>query len=317
MKRIIPCIVLLTLLLACKKDFVVSDITNKTIAINGPSNNVETTANLITFWWDALDGAEKYTLQVVKPDFAHMAQLVLDTSIATNKFKLSLQPGSYQWRIKATNAGYSTAFQTFNLKIDTTNNLGQQLVNLLNPINNFTTASRVITFQWSPVISAVKYELQINGGAVKDTSITGTSLTCTLSAAANATAAYTWNVKAINDISQTLYNPSPFIVVIDLKGPNTPGLTFPANAASVVDSLSLKWTRNSSDVAYDSVYVAGDSLFSSVLNQQVSTQNSLRISSLGLSPSPANTYYWWKVRSFDAVGNPSAYSLKLKFRLTQ
>jgi hypothetical protein len=317
MKKISYCssALLLIMMLACKKDFVVENIANKTLTVNGPGNNLETTSNLITFWWEVLDGAEKYTLQVVKPSFAQVAQLVLDTNITGNKFTLSLQPGKYQWRVKATNAGYATVFQTFSLQIDTTDNLSQQLVNLLNPTNNLLTGAKVITFNWSSVISATKYQLQINGGAVKDTSISGTSLTYTLPAAASATTAYTWNVKATNDNSQTQYNTSPFTFTVDLKAPATPGLSQPLLGSSVADTVRLVWVRNGTDVAYDSIYVANDSLFTNMIKQQESDQAYIRISDLGLGQSPLNSFYWWRVRSFDAVGNPSSFSGRLKFKL--
>ncbi|MCC6370523.1 MAG: hypothetical protein IT236_05895, partial [Bacteroidia bacterium] len=83
--------------LSCKKDFVVENIDNKTLTINAPANNLVTPNNVVTFWWEPLSRAEKYNLQVVKPNFANLTQLVVDTNVTTTKFNLSLQPGNYQW----------------------------------------------------------------------------------------------------------------------------------------------------------------------------------------------------------------------------
>lgn len=317
MKKLICCsCAILIVLFSCKKDFVVENIENKTVSVNGPGDNLKTTSNVITFWWNALDGAEKYTLQVVKPNFAQAAQLVLDTNIAATKFNFSLQPGIYQWRVKAFNAGHSTAFQTFNLRIDTTNNLSLLLVNLLNPANGSVIGNAKVTFNWSPIIAATRYRIQVNSASTtKDTVVTTASFTYSLSAAANATTAYTWNVMALNDNSQTQFNTTPFTFTVDLKPPTAPTLLSPTHGASVKDTTKLVWLRNGTDVQYDSVYVADDSTFSNILNQAWTDQSKLLISSLNRNPNIGTTFYWWRVRSFDAVGNRSTTSARYKFKL--
>lgn len=317
MKKTALIIILLTgiILWACKKDFIVEDISNKTITVNSPANNLATTTNLITFWWEAVDGAEKYNLQVVKPSFASATSLILDTSISVTRFNLSLQPGSYQWRIKAFNAGHSTAFQVFTLRIDSTTNLAGLFVNQLSPVNGAVTGNSIVTFNWSPVISATKYRLQINGGAIKDTLLANTSLTYTLPAASNATTAYTWNVKAVNNTSESAFNTSSYTLTVDLKPPVSPSLVRPASGTVVSDTAKLVWSRNATDAVYDSVYIGDDSLFTNIYQQIWTDQQKLPLSDLSLSPNTGSTYFWWKVRSFDAVGNHSSFSGRFKFKL--
>jgi hypothetical protein len=91
---------LLILFFACRKDFIVENIESKTLTINAPADNLATTVNVVTFWWEPLDVAEKYNLQVVKPNFQSVASLVADTNVTGTKLNLTLQPGTYQWRIK-------------------------------------------------------------------------------------------------------------------------------------------------------------------------------------------------------------------------
>ncbi|MBL7932784.1 MAG: hypothetical protein JNL60_12820 [Bacteroidia bacterium] len=305
---------LLFSVIACRKDFIVEDIDNKTLTINAPAADLQTDINTITFWWEPLDGAEEYNLQIVRPDFSKVTQLLLDTSITGTKFNFTFTPGTYQWRLKAANAGHSTAFQTFNIKIDTTSDLSQQVVNLLVPANGAVTGNTVVTFSWRELNAAKKYRFLLNEGTLKDTTLIGTSLTCTLQAAKNATTAFTWNVKAINDHTESQFNTSSYKFTVDLKGPGTPGLVSPVYDATVtIANDSLRWSRSGTDVAYDSLYIADDSTFTNY-NQYKSDDAFMIANDLNLSPSTPGNYYFWKVRSFDLYGNGSSYSTKRRFK---
>jgi hypothetical protein len=316
MKKIFVSIIMLTVLTwyGCRKDFIVEDINKKTITVNAPANDLATTNNLITFWWEPVDGAEKYTLQIVEPDFSKVASLVLDTNVTVTKFNFSLEPGVYQWRIKATNAGHSTAFQTFNLNIDTTSNLSALTVNLISPVNGAITGNTVVTFNWSNIAAAKKYRIQINDGVLKDTTIYKNSFTYSLQAVKNATTAFTWNVKAINDESESPFNPVTFKFTVDLKGPAAPGLVSPNNDFNIKNNDTIKWTH-AGDAVYDSIYIAEDTLFVNMLHQVRVNGNSIPVLEFNLPYNTAGTYYWWRIRSFDAYGNPSSFSLRRKFKL--
>jgi hypothetical protein len=306
---------MLAIIYACRKDFVVDDIRNKILVVNAPADNLITTNNVITFWWEPLDGAEKYNLQVVQPNFAVIASLIADTNVTGTKFNLTLQPGVYQWRIKATNAGHSTAFQTFSLRIDTTTDLSGQVVNMLTPANGTLTGNKVQVFTWSSLPAAKKYRIQVNNGVIIDSTVTKTSLTVTLTAVAGNTTAYTWNVKAINDNSETQFNPVSFSFTVDLKPPSAPSLTSPLKGFSVRDTTYLVWGRNNPfDISHDSIYVATDSAFTNVISQTWVNQTKIRIAELENPPSIPSTY-WWKVRSFDVAGNRSNFSAVLSFKL--
>jgi hypothetical protein len=297
--------------IGCRKDFIVEDISKKSLVINAPANNTATTLNQVTFWWDELDGAEKYNLQIVKPDFSNAVQLMLDTNITVNKFNYTFKPGKYQWRVKAANAGHSTTFQVFNIQIDTTSDLSEQLVGLLSPANGAITGNTLITFNWSPITVANKYRLQINSGLILDTIFTAkTSLTFGVPALKNSNTTFTWNVKAINDFSESQFNSTANTFTVDLKGPSVPVLTAPNDGTIVAITDSLKWNHGS-DVKYDTVYVADDSLFVSVTALRIDV-NRIPVSEFGR---PVGATYWWRVRSFDVYGNASTNSLTRKFKI--
>ncbi|MDO8999668.1 MAG: hypothetical protein Q7W45_07885 [Bacteroidota bacterium] len=316
-KVIVVSIVLLTLIIsnACKKDFIVEDIKNKTLVILAPANNLVTTSNLVTFWWEVLDGAEKYNLQVVKPSFTSLISIVADTNITGTKFNLTLLPGNYQWRIKAINAGGSTAYQQFNLTVDTTSNLSTQLVSVISPQTNYLTAANKIVFNWNSLNTALTYEILLlnsTGGTIKDTVTASTSYTYTFpSSSAN----YSWKVRAQNNSSISQYN-SASTFTIDLTAPAAPSLTTPVHGAIVTPTNNLGWNRvGAPDAKSDSIFIATDSAFTNVISRTRTYQQSILISALNNTPPATSTVYWWKLRSIDSVGNRSVYSSQLKFKL--
>ena len=164
MKKIINYTITLSfigILIACTKDFIVKDIKNDTVSIIAPTDNLNTPINTVTFWWNELDGAEKYNLQIVKPNFGSVLQLIVDTTITNNKFYYTFSPGTYQWRIKGINGGGSTVYTTRTLIIDTTSNLNLVSVGLIAPAVNYVTGNNSVLFSWNALPYATYYDLLI------------------------------------------------------------------------------------------------------------------------------------------------------------
>lgn len=314
---------LLLALLACTKDLVVQDIKDASVTILAPANNTKTPTNAVTFWWELIDGAEKYNIQIVKPSFAAVQTLVVDTNVSGNKFTRSLSPGLYQWRVKAYNAGGSTAYTQYNLTIDTTSNLGNVLVVPVSPANGFLTAQKTITLSWTQIPVATSYQLQVlnsTGAILKDTTTAATSYV--YSAVTTTGSAYSWKVKAFNNTSVSQFNTAQTFT-IDLKPPFPPTLSSPANLSTATGTVDLKWTRNTStlaDVRYDSIYVATDSTFPAFAIVVSARVNGTQINTAAFSPSlapnaTATEKYFWRVRSVDSVQNASTFSAWWKFHL--
>ena len=300
-------------ILACTKDFITKDISKNSITILAPANNLSTPNNAITFWWEHMEGADKYTLQIVKPDFSSVQQLILDTNIIGDKFNFTLTPGTYQWRIKGVNNAGSTQYVTYNLIIDTTSNLSSQLIIPIAPVDNYLTGTKTIAFSWNSLSSADNYQLQILNSSstiIKDTTTTNNYLTTSLTTGG----VYTWKIRAFNAFSISQYN-SLLTFTIDVTPPVASVINYPSNSSFVKDTTYLKWTRSSSDTWYDSLYVSIDSAFSSVISASKVYATKLKISSLSSTIPVSSNYYWWRVRSVDSVGNKSGYSNQLKFKL--
>lgn len=304
---------------ACTKDVIVKDITGKTIAVNSPANNLTTTTNQITFWWEELEGAEKYNLQIVKPSFIALTKLVIDTNLFTNKVNVILTPGSYQWRIKAINGGGTTEYQTYSFKVDTTSSLSGQLISTNFPSNNFMTNKNKVSFSWNALNSALQYQIIIssaNGGVVKDTL---TPLSTYSFSFPQLSTTYTWKVRGLNNTSISLYT-SPLSILFDFIAPAVSTPTSPLGTSALPSILSstnsLAWVRTGTpDARYDSIFVATDSLFLNTISRTKTYQTNIKINELNATPISNGSYYWWRLRSIDSVGNSSSSSNHYKFKL--
>ena len=119
------------------REIIEPNIESKNITILAPADGYKTKTISQKFWWEKLSGAEKYNLQIVNPDFRAIQQLIVDTNITSNIFNYTFLPGTYQWRIRGLNNGYSTAFTIRTLIIDTTSDLSIQKVFLQFPGENY------------------------------------------------------------------------------------------------------------------------------------------------------------------------------------
>ena len=282
------------LLFASCSDILEEDLADETIVLLAPPNNHVTTTATITFWWEELEGADEYNLQIVSPRFDSIIQLTIDSLVQNNKFTVTLSPGIYQWRLRGENSATTTDYVTRNLTIDTTTDLSQQIMVLVAPTNNLITNSFSIFFDWNALTNAEDYRFEIatpdftNGANVLNINLGGDSINYTITAEGT----YQWQVRAQNAFSNTAYTTRTFTV--DTTSPNAPVLTSPNDQAIVNDTTTLTWTHDS-DVTGDSLFVFTDSLL---------TNNSLttyKITTTHTFIGTTNQDYFWYLRSVDHV----------------
>lgn len=104
-------------LIACEEVLEISLAGKKTVLLS-PVNNLNTVDTLQTFYWQKLNGAVRYQLQIVSPKFDSIVRLIRDTIILQNTFTKDMDTGTYQWRVKAINNGSESDFSDpWNLKI--------------------------------------------------------------------------------------------------------------------------------------------------------------------------------------------------------
>ena len=114
MKRIpIIIFIIVSLAFASCDDIFLNDITGKSVNVICPSDSATfSSASHVLFWWEALDGADYYELQIVRPGFGNITELKLDKTLDSLKYTISLPAGTYQWRIKGINSGYESKYLT-------------------------------------------------------------------------------------------------------------------------------------------------------------------------------------------------------------
>ena len=149
------------LLISSCDDLIEIKLSGKTVEILAPASGTTLSSTSVTFWWNEVKGATKYNIQVVKPSFSNIQYLITDSMVVGDKFTYSFQPGAYEWRIKALNNSSQTDFYTFSFTIDSSLNLGNQLVQITSPASNFVSNQLSQTFSWAPVFYAEDYRFEV------------------------------------------------------------------------------------------------------------------------------------------------------------
>ena len=101
---------------SCEDIVEVPDISNAQVTILAPLNNTVVTDSIVNFTWEEVMDADDYQLQVAIPDFENTAQILLDSIIvvdsafAGSRGILQMPNGDYEWRVRARNSAYNTAY---------------------------------------------------------------------------------------------------------------------------------------------------------------------------------------------------------------
>ena len=210
--------VLLVLTISCDDIIEVEDVSQKTVTALAPTNNsVLSTAN-VTFSWESLKDVSHYRLQISTPTFSEATQIVVDSLVTSTSFLKELTPNDYQWRVRAENSGYTTAFstQSFLVKSTADIDISEQSVVLLAPADAVSYGTTdTINFSWDSVLFAETYSFQIaipNFENATEIIKNETTIATTFSVSNLAANSYEWRVRALNPTFQTNYTTQKFTV---------------------------------------------------------------------------------------------------------
>ncbi len=303
MKKILKNVLILTaisiIFVACD-DFIEKNIEDDYITLIAPANNLTTIQLTHTFWWDWLDGAEYYNMQIVEGSFSGVTNFVLDTIISDNKFVYTLYPGSFQWRVRGENNGGVTNFTTFNLTIDSSLNISTQQIILASPADNYITNNDLITITWNFLLNADDYQIEVHQTTWAGSLVLGpkvvTALTDTFTLLEGT---FVWGVQGRNSITGTSTAFSQRTITIDTTAPNMVTLNLPVDNDTLSNGYNtFTWTQGTNtgtaltdDISFYS-NAAATTLIKSVQAVGTSYQDSL---GLGI--------FYWRVQSTDAAGN--------------
>ncbi len=95
------------------------DISGETVVITSPADNASfSTTDTINFSWNAINGADEYTIEIVTPNFENPTTTITNETLTeTSTSKSNLSAGNYQWRVKAKNVIYGTVYTIQNFTI--------------------------------------------------------------------------------------------------------------------------------------------------------------------------------------------------------
>lgn len=296
----------LTGILSSCSEFIERSIEDKKVFLNAPADSAESGKYLQSFWWEPVDDALSYRLQIVSPSFNQAQQLILDSVVKDNKFSFTLEPGEYQWRVRGENGSSQTLYTTRTFFIYETD-LSKQQVQLKSPPNGLITNQRNFITSWYSMYSAAGYLLQIDSTAGNFTDepslfvnsvITNTEYTVT----APSDKTYSWRVKAKNDTAESKWS-AVHRFTFDGTPPAKVVLSAPANGSGVSSPVTLRWNALADAKKYQLYIMKSDST-----QYNSSYPLTLTTNSYFFSGGETNETILWKVKAVDAAGNAGADS---------
>ncbi|QKJ31055.1 hypothetical protein HQ865_15265 [Mucilaginibacter mali] len=284
------------------KDIIEPSLKDRSITPEAPANGYNSANYNVNFWWDEVDDALKYRLQVVSPKFDSVGTLVLDTVVKTNKFTINLNPGEYQWRVRAENGSSQTVYSTPKSFRILYSSIKQQQVKLGSPGNGLLTNQAGVAFQWGDVYGATKYHLQIDTNSFSDENtlvynqvIPGQQFNFSFPKDQT----YQWRVRAENDTAQALWSTISQITY-DHTPPPKVVLSLPAKGQTVNSPVTLQWNSALTAAKYKLYVFKADSVTAYNATFPVLLSNTSYV--FTPTSNPGGTIYW-KVSGIDAAGN--------------
>lgn len=312
MNRLFSLLCVAVLFCTSCKEFIEPSLSKKKISLLAPSDNIETTSYQQTFWWEKHEDALQYRLQIVSPRFDNIEKLVLDTVVKTDKFTFTLDPGKYQWRVRAENGSSQTPYATQSFTVFPSS-LKDQAVQLVAPANSLYVASADVKYDWLKLFGTTQYRLQVDKNNFADeNNLTLNVLTdnLTYTSTLPAEAAYQWRVRAENATETSKWSVVRSLVY-DVTAPAKVVLTSPGNKQTVAKPVRLAWDALTDADKYEVfVYKAdGTVIYNNSYPQLVNTNS--HTFNLGSSGETVA----WKVRAVDKAGNKGAFSELFTFTL--
>lgn len=294
------------LLFSCDKIVLEDDISAQEMTLIAPINNAQFFSTGVSFTWGVIAGAEKYHLQIAKPNFDSPIQIVLDTLVTTNAFTSQLNIGDYEWRVQAITGNYVTSYKSRFFTIVSNADFQNNTVVLTSPATNLITNVSTQNLSWQAVLGATSYQVQIydsSNTVISDQNTSATTLNYIFPQGS-----YNWRVRATNGTEQTLYTSRS--ILVDTTNPNTPVLSSPANASTTTNtSVSFQWSRTA---------IAGSAERDEISIYTDSALTNLQLTAVANNPFttilPTGTYYWF-VKAYDAAGNMSSQSAVFSFTI--
>ncbi len=301
-KNDILLIFMLVFMSACEEIFA-PDISGKSVVLLTPADGMATTRTQLILWWEEIEGADYYNLQMVSPSFDRMEMMHFDTNLTVNQFGVELiDPDDYEWRVKAVNTAGETPYSTFSFSLDSAVSVTQ--VTDRQPADGQFFNDTVIHFSWSYNLDYDKFLFEVynrDDSLIFDKSVSEKFVELDfVSLGIFAESAFAWNVQVVN--GSALSSPLRNEFTIDTTRPPKPVLIKPQNQSTLTDSLvQFEWQFSLPDNSPVTSYLefSDDSLFAEN-PETFEIKNGL---TLEVQMQPGR--YFWRVSATDKADNNS------------
>jgi len=297
--------ILLTLATFSCNEFIEVSIDDKTIELLSPGKQAESANYDITFLWKRAENTLQYQLQIASPTFNDANLYYADTIMEKTNFKISLDPGQYEWRVKGLNGSSETAFTTRSFTIYESD-FKKQKVLLNYPAQNFLSSSQEIQLEWQKVYRAEQYRLQVDINNFQNPENLFTEiLTKNRSYVLNnlSDEIYQWRVQAINDETESSWSESRSFI-FDSTPPEKPELVSPANNQTSRLPINFTWKKINDAEKYEIYLYKADSLTLYNNNYPLKTTTTSHI----FNGEGVLERIVWRVKAIDRAGNKSEFS---------
>lgn len=308
------------------KDFIEKDISGETPVLILPGNNSTINANPVHIKWEEMEGATKYRIEIVSPEFGSIQSFPLDSIVSGTNFFFGLDSAQYEMRITAMNAGFSSKPSAVKRFWVGTSQGGSNSVTLNTPDNEvYKNEDFDGFFDWNPItstaVSSYTFELHKTSsfsGANVISPIDQLGITEITIPEANGSnlpeGPYCWGVKAyFTNEGET--NWSKRIFYIDKTAPGMAVLTAPTNNFSTNPGpVNFTWTlpvQGTDQSPIESkIEIATDTGFANLIDSFNYSPNT----SLSRTMTPGT--YYWRVIVKDEAGNVSIPGASAYYTLT-
>ncbi|WP_146198854.1 fibronectin type III domain-containing protein [Pararcticibacter amylolyticus] len=298
-------LILVCLFTSCS-EFIEESIEDETVHLNAPADSAESNKYLQSFWWDPVEYARSYRIQIVRPSFDHAEELILDSLTKDAHYSYTLEPGTYQWRVRAENSGSKTGYSTHTLIVHEAS-LGRQQVQLKSPANGLVSNQPPFAISWYSLYGSTEYLLQIDrstGNFANEQDLLVNTEIQNTEYSFNPTEdrSYIWRVKAKNDTAESKWS-AVYSFAYDGTPPSKVSLRSPVNAVSVSSPVTLQWDALSDAKKYQLNLMKSDSSPYGPSFPVTVTGTSYVFTSTN-----RGEQVLWQVRAIDAAGNVGPYS---------
>ena len=294
------------------REFIEPSLEKQNVKAIAPAEDIETNVYQMTFWWEENVHALRYRLQVATPSFEATHRLILDTLVVTDKFLYTLDPGKYEWRVRAENGSSHTLFSTRSFIIHPSS-LDLQTSQLTGPSHQFYTSNASMQFQWLKLHGAESYRLQVDDkNFIDDQNMILNVQTVNLDYLYTIPLEGTYQLRVRGETA-TSYSKWSAVrqVTFDSTPPAKVVLNSPSNRQGLAKPFNLTWSAIADAVQYElGVYKNDSTTFYHKSYPQFQSSN---LHQFNLGDVAENLV--WRVRAIDRAGNKGEWSSYFSFTL--